>query len=786
MGDLRAERIERAERENPKRLAGVLVFVLLSSFATLLFFGREIYQQAPPVPETVMTTEGAIVYTGDDIRAGMDVWRSIGGQELGSVWGHGAYVAPDWTADWLHREAVLLLDSWARHEDARDFNSLGDERKAALTARLQGELRTNTYDAVTGAILISTERERAVRKVAEHYIALFGDAPELSQLRDDYAMPSNTVSTPERAERLTAFLFWATWACVTERPGSDITYTNNWPPDELVGNRPTGDMLLVSVASFVLLLGSIGGLTWYYAATRRRWEDETTSPLRDPLLGIVVTPSMRATHKYFWLVGGLLVVQMLTGVIVAHYGVEGVAFYGIPLADWVPYSLARTWHTQLGIFWIATSWLATGLFIAPVVSGAEPRFQRAGVNFLFLALIVIVVGSMAGQAMAIHQRLGAEMNFWFGHQGFEYVDLGRFWQAFLWVGLFVWLALLARCIWPAFKKAEGAERWLLGSFALSAAAIALFYSPGLFWGQHTNLAIAEYWRWWVVHLWVEAFFEVFAVVVVAFLFSRMGLVRKELALRACLFTTILYLVGGVLGMFHHLYFSGTTPVIMALGGMFSALELMPLVLVGHEAYENLTILRLTDWMKSYKWPVYFIVSVAFWNLVGAGLFGFLINPPIALYYMQGLNTTPVHAHTALFGVYGMLGIGLTLFCLRGLTIDKEWDTRALGFSFWAMNIGLSLMVLLSLLPVGLAQTWASVEHGMWYARSAEFLQHPTLETLRWMRALGDTIFAIGILGVGWFVVGLTMGWSIVGMRADVQVEGVAQTASGDGAGSAPE
>jgi nitric oxide reductase subunit B len=758
---------EQVHHSHAWRLAGLLALILVTSFATLLYFGREIYQQAPPIPERVITSDGVVIYTGDDIRTGMDVWRSVGGQELGSIWGHGAYTAPDWTADWLHREAVWILDAWARGEDGLDFEALPHERKAGLTARLERELRTNTYDATTGDIVISPLRRRAIQAVARHYQGLFGDDAALGDLRESYAMPAQTVSTPERAHDLTAFFFWATWACVTERPDSEITYTNNWPPERLVGNRPTGHMIVVSVASFVLLLGGIGGLVWYYAATRRRWEDDNTPPLVDPLLGVTVTASMRATHKYFWLVGALLVVQMATGVVVAHYGVEGTAFYGFPLSEWVPYSLARTWHTQLGIFWIATSWLATGLFLAPVISGREPAFQRAGVNFLFLALILIVAGSMAGQALAIHQRLGHEVNFWFGHQGFEYVDLGRFWQAFLLVGLFLWLALLVRCVWPAFRKAQGAERWLLGIFALSAAAIALFYSPGLFWGRHTNLAVAEYWRWWVVHLWVEAFFEVFAVVVIAFLFSRMGLIRKDLALRAVLFTTILYLVGGVLGMFHHLYFTGTTPVIIALGGMFSALELMPLVLIGHEAYENLTIVRRTPWMQAYRWPVYWFIAVAFWNLVGAGLFGFLINPPIALYYMQGLNTTSVHAHTALFGVYGMLGIGLTLFSLRGLTLDREWNTRALNFSFWAMNIGLALMVLMSLLPVGLAQTWASVEHGMWYARSADFLQHPTLETLRWLRVFGDTIFAAGILGVGWFVVGLTTGWSIRGTRADV-------------------
>ncbi|HEY9784164.1 MAG TPA: cbb3-type cytochrome c oxidase subunit I [Candidatus Obscuribacterales bacterium] len=113
----------------------------------------------------------------------------------------------------------------------------------------------------------------------------------------------------------------------------------------------------------------------------------------------------------------LLVVQVGLGAVTAHYGVEGSGFYSIPLSEWLPYAVTRTWHTQLGIFWIATTWLATGLFIAPAVTGYEPRFQRAGVNLLFLCLLVIVVGSMAGEWLGVQQKLGLNANFWFGHQG---------------------------------------------------------------------------------------------------------------------------------------------------------------------------------------------------------------------------------------------------------------------------------------------------------------------------------------------------------------------------------
>lgn len=736
-----------------------LIAVITGSFAVLGYYGSELYRQAPPIPERVVTTEGRVIYSGDQIREGQNVWQSMGGQEVGTVWGHGAYVAPDWSADYLHREAEWLLDHWAREEHQTTYEKLDDEDQAALKARLKRELRHNTYDPETGDLTVSPLRAEAMADVARHYAALFGHEPALAKLREAYAIPADTIRTPERQADLNAFFFWASWACSTNRPDSLISYTNNWPSESLIDNRPSGQIVVWSVLSFVLLLAGIGALAWYFAAQRGREDHDLDLPQEDPLQALRPTPSMKATLKYFWVVTALIVAQVGLGAVTAHYGVEGTGFYGIPLAKWIPYSLTRTWHTQFAIFWIATAWLATGLFMAPAVSGHEPRFQKLGVNFLFVCVLIIVVGSMAGQWLAVQQKLGNVTNFWFGHQGYEYVDLGRFWQLFLCVGLFLWLALMVRAMAPAFRQPD-TNRHLLGLFLLASAAIPLFYLPGLMWHRHTNLAIAEYWRWWVVHLWVEGFFEVFATVVIAFLFTRMGLLRKSTAASAVLFSTTIFLSGGIIGTFHHLYFTGTPTVILALGATFSALEVVPLVLIGFEAYENLTLSRARPWVAAYKWPIYFFVAVAFWNLVGAGLFGFLINPPIALYYMQGLNTTAVHGHTALFGVYGMLGIGLMLFCMKGLTVHHRWKTAPLAFAFWAINLGLALMVLLSLLPVGLMQTWASVERGTWYARSAEFLQTPTMETLRWLRILGDTIFAVGVLALAWFVLGLKTGWSL--------------------------
>lgn len=717
-----------------RRLWIGLAVTLLLSFGVLGWVGVRIYQLAPPIPERVISGDGRVVFKAGDVSAGQDVWRSFGGMELGSIWGHGAYVAPDWSADWLHRELVSVLDGWAAGEDATSYATLAPERQAALRERLTRQYRSNTYDAQTGTITVSVERARAIEENTAYYTKMFAEG------RDDYALPPGAVVEPERARQLAAFFFWTAWAAGTERPGEKITYTSNWPHEELIRNVPTSDAIVWTGVSILVLLGGIGGLGFWHAAKKKEDAPEGV-PQSDPMMGSTPTPSQLATVKYFWIVCALFMLQLLAGIITAHYGVEGSSFYGIPLAKILPYSVARTWHVQLGIFWIATAWLAAGLALAPSI-GQEPRRQKLLVNVLFAALVVVVLGSLVGELVAVHGSLSVTNVWWFGHTGYEYIDLGRFFQIGLLIGLVLWVVLVSRALWPALHRKD-AQRPLVVMLLISTIAIGGFYFAALGAGQHTNLAIAEYWRWWVVHLWVEGFFEVFATVIIAVLFVRLGLVRAAPASRAAVLAATIFLSGGVIGTLHHLYFSGTPTIALAFGAVFSALEVVPLMFLGFDAWENWRHTTSTSWMRSYRWPIYFFIAVAFWNVVGAGLLGFMINPPIALYYMQGLNTTPVHGHTALFGVYGMLGMGLILFTVKSLRPNLVWPDRLLKISFWSINLGLGGMVLLSVLPVGLLQTWAAVDQGYWYARSSEFLHTPLMGTLRWMRVVGDTVFAAG-------------------------------------------
>jgi len=717
-----------------------IVFVL--SFAALGYLGREIYLAAPPIPKEVRGADGALIFSGPQIRQGQQAWFKAGGQQLGTVWGHGSYVAPDWSADWLHREATGLRDVLAGEMYARQYLKLTETQRAAVDLQVTASMRANTYDPSGAVITLSKERSQVVATVAAHYEQLFGSDPALTPLRIQYAMPDGALPAREDREALAAFFFWSSWSAVTDRPGRPgVSYTSNWPYEPAVGNTMTSGSAIWTMASIIMLLAGIAAMVWWHSAHAQDGLP-VTPPAGDPLLQAVATPSMKATGKYFFVVIGLFLTQIAMGALTAHYAVEGRTFFGVPIAQVLPYTVSRSIHTQFGILWIATAWLATGLFVAPLLSGSEPKHQKLGVDVLFYALLLIVVGSTACSWLGSLSHAGFHFDFWFGAQGLEYTNMGRIWQILLFVGLLFWLFLLARALWAALKK-PSESRGLLAMVLLSATCIGSFYATSLAWGQNTHYSMIEYWRWWLVHLWVEGFFEVFATAVVALIFTRLGLVSARSATSAVIAETTVFLFGGILGTLHHLYWTGTPTSVIAVGAVFSALEVVPLALLGIEGWQNYQRSKAVPWVSAYRWPILFFVAVGFWNTVGAGLLGFTINPPASLYYVQGLNLTPAHGHGALFGVYGMLGIGLTLFCLRGLFDRLAHADRLLAWCFWTLNIGLAMMVFITLVPAGIYQASAAISKGLWYARSPEIVHSPVMETLVWLRVPGDIVFGAG-------------------------------------------
>jgi len=720
------------------QLRAIFLFFLVVCFGVLIFGGYLINREKPPIPVSIVDQNNKVILTGENIMEGQNYFFSRGGQHIGSIWGHGSYLAPDWSADYLHRLGLytaaryLGLDAEkARKFTQREFDEIESVKKAEVTALVIRDLRVNRYNAENGVLAFTAYQAEAFEYLKGYYTELFKDGNDRMGLQPGIARDDKD------GFLISSFFSWLAWAAGTIRPGQEVTYTTNWPYDPLVGNVPTADMVIWSIVSVVLLILALGLVLFFY--NRYMKEDDYTAilmPLKEP----TPSASQKATLVYFLVAIVLFLAQIGTGSLTAHFTVEGNKFFGLPIATILPYAVLRTWHLQLAIFWIATCFLATGLFIGPFV-GKEPKHQGKLVIVLFAAIVIVVLGTLTGTWLSVQGFLGSAA-YYLGHQGYEYIELGRVWQLLLIAGMLIWLVLVLCAIRPALKN-EKDKGGLTHLLLYSSIAIPLFYMAGLMYGKGSHLSDAEYWRWWVVHLWVEGFFEVFATVVMAFLLARIGAVSEKFAHTTVYLSIFLYLGSGIIGTFHHLYWSGTPAPIMALGGVFSALEVVPLTLLGFEAAMNFKTIEKAGPAYEYRWPLYFFIAVAFWNLVGAGVFGFLINPPIILYYIQGINTTPIHAHTALFGVYGLLAIALMLFSVRHIFRKDSWSDSLLKWSFWGLNGGLVLMTVVSLIPSGFYQFYYAVNNGIWYARSPEIASGDFIRTVSWFRIGPDIIFSAG-------------------------------------------
>ncbi|WP_199246137.1 nitric-oxide reductase large subunit [[Phormidium] sp. ETS-05] len=737
-----APAITAGSRPRQFSLPAWLVLICIVTFTVLLSAGAVIYKNAPPIPATVVSPQQEIILTQENIQKGQETYLARGGQHIGSIWGHGSYLAPDWTADVLHRwglaTAGILYNGDADFTQA-DLEALSAVDRATLQTRVQQEFKPNRYDADSGTLMLTKAQTQGLAKVFEEYQTL------LSQGSAVHSIPRGWFTDRTQIRDVTAFFTWTAWAAAANRPQAPFSYTANWPHDDLIGNQAPAQFLIWSIVSVIVLIAAIALFLFVYLTQEDA--EEIQAVTARPAIRLA-TPSQKVTTLFFGVAMALFFVQILMGMVTAHYAVEGDGFYGVPIQQYLPYAASRTWHLQLAVFWIATCWLAAGLYFGPRFGKHEPKFQAWGNGGLLAALTVVVVGSLVGAWAGVQGYLG-DKSFWFGHQGYEYVELGRLWQLLLIGGMVFWLWLMFRALKPALQ-AEGSKTGLNHFFMYSAITIPLFYASGLMYTNHTPLSVAEYWRWWVVHLWVEGFFEVFATVAIAYLCSELGFLKRSSALRATYLTTILYLGSGVIGTLHHLYFAGTPVFIAAMGAVASALEVVPLTLIGFEVVKSI---RLSQEAQGfYRLPLKFFMATCFWNLVGAGVFGFLINPPIVLYYSQGINTTPIHAHSALYGVYGSLAVALMLFALREITPDRAWDEKNLNFSFWWINTGLVVMMVCGLIPNGFYQLVQSVNHGTWYARSAEVISSPWMQWTVWLRIPGDIIFTVGAMMLVYCVV----------------------------------
>ena len=485
--------------------------------------------------------------------------------QFGSIFGHGAYLGPDFTADYLHRAALAVEAAY------------GGEGTDASRRTIE-DFRTNTYDPATKTVVYSDAQAAAYGNWWMHYHDFFANPV------GDTGLRPAAIDDPEDTRLLTAYFSWSAWVAAAERPGKDYSYTNNWPPEELVDNTPTADVVVWSVLSLIALLAGIGALLAVFG--RWNWlgwhgRDQQELSFRPPDR-VALTPSQKATAGFFLVMAALFLVQTLVGVASQHYRAEIGGFFGFDSDRFLPFNIVRTWHVQLSIFWVVTSFLAAGIFLTPMIAARkEPRGQHVLTYLLLGALVSSSSGSLLGELGGMHGWFG-DLWSWFGMQGFEYLDLGRFWQILLTVGLAFWVVVL----WRGLRSRLAVEHrtnmpWL---FFYAALALPAFYAVGLLAHPRATFAVADFWRFVVVHLWVEDFLELFTTVMVAYMFVLLGVVRQRVAMTVIFLDIILYSAGGVIGMAHHLYFNGEPAEVLALGAFFSALEVIPLTFLTLEAW----------------------------------------------------------------------------------------------------------------------------------------------------------------------------------------------------------
>lgn len=730
-----------------------VALVMLLGFVVMGFLAYRTYAASMPLPEKIVSAStGEEIISQEQITHGQELFQARGLQQYGSVLGHGAYLGADYTAEYL-RKATDIAAERDRTLGIPDFLTEDHDIHDAVVE----EFRTNRYNAETKVLEWTDNQIAAFEEIQKYYATYFG------QDSFEHGLPSNFITNPDEIRDLTAFFGWTAWAAGTQRPDLDYTYTNNWPAEPRVDNHPTADIVVWSVLSLIALIGGTGLIFAIYGRWSRTigWHSNETPNLDFTQPGEVgVTKSQKVIAWFFLVIVVLFLIQSLLGAAAQHYRAELTGFFGIPLQEILPYNVARTWHLQLSLLWTAGGLLAGGLFLAPFISRREPKRQHWLSWALLGALAFVIFGSMLFEWLSA-KGLVPEGSIW--SQQWEFLDLPRFFQILLTVGMFLWIFMIYRVLRTRLKTEHASNMpWL---FFFSGLTIPGFYAVGMLAGSSAHISVAEFWRFWVVHLWVEDFLELFTTIMVAYVFVLLGVIREKIGLGIIFLDIILYSIGGVIGTMHHLYFSGTPVEHMALGAFFSAAEVVPLTLLTVEAW---TFLQLGSRQRAsgdrpfpHRWAVLFLVAVGFWNFLGAGIFGFLVNLPIVSYYQIGTALTANHAHGAMMGVYGFLAIGLGVFAIRYLIPQRYWSDRAMKWSFWLLNIGLLWMVFISLLPLGIMQLYHSVGEGYVEARSLGYLTQPGNMVLEWMRMPGDVLFLAGIFPLIW------MGYKAVRHNKDV-------------------
>ena len=731
---------------NKKNWFTHFLIVAIISIAGLVYLGRETYVGAPPLANFV-TSNGQVLMTTEQLARGKEIFHLRGLMLYGSFWGDGAERGPDFTADAMHRIGASMRSYYEEETKRRTgAESLTGYEKDAIAQRVLREMHNNTYNAEAGTIVLNDAQVFAFDELLQHYTRMFTD-PTYPDRMD----PINQVSGEQNLRDLTTFFYWGGWVSAANRPGEEYSYTHNWPYEPEVGNVPTTATFIWTFISIFALWIGISVVLYVYGQMKEQPVDVfsqeganghslTTSDLENGY----VRETQRSTYKFFALAMIVFGLQVLGGVVSAW---DFIRPFGINLNELLPFTVSRSYHAILQIYWFFMCWVGYTIFFLPRLTKV-PKGQKFLINLLFFLSCVVAVGAVGGIYAGQRGWIDDTMSYWFGSQGWEFIELGRFFQWVLLLGFSLWIYIIYRGVkpWISVKNVWSVPAWLLWGSGV----MVLFLFFSVLMTPDSNFAISDYWRWMTVHMWVEVTFEVFTTVIVAYLLVQMGLVTRMMAERVIFLAVMLFFVTAINGISHNFYWIAKPTGIIAVGSVFSTLQVLPLLLLTLDAWQmRQEGGRAHEFRVQGKQVVVmegvwlFILGVNFWNIFGAGVFGSLITLPLVNYYEHATYMTGNHAHAAMFGVKGNVALAGMLFCLQHLFQRSAWSEKLVRMVFWSLNIGIALMMFLDLFPVGLYQIYVVLTKGLWYARSNEVVMGPVFATLTYMRSIGGAVFIFG-------------------------------------------
>ena len=468
--------------------------IALFMVSILIYYTANLQKEVPPIPKTVSSVSGEKLYTYEDVVQGKGYFQEFDLQDWGSLLGMGAYIGPDFTTEMLHYRTEFLYDYYGQEMYKKNNTQLTAIERGAVKERVKQDVKQQTKLLEEGTIYTDASAQAFHRNVAYITKMLVEGDPERAF--------KGGVIRPDEAVKIAAFFDWSQLVASTLRPGTTRSWSNDWPNVPQLDQGVSFNSHVVSLWEFLILwtLTIVVIFLSYEYLFKKEPEDKL-----EPALKITkLFPSQVKLLKYVPIVAALFVVQLIIGGYLSH-------LYTEPKGDFIfdqsilPFNVLRSIHTQLAILWVAVGWLVGGLLIAPWVANKDHKFPWL-VDVLWGALLVVAVGSMIGLYMGATGQL-RENWFWLGNEGRELINLGRIWDIGLVVGLVFWFLLVVSLI-----RKSATNNPLVSTIIWSAFAIATLYIAGMMPIHKIipNFTIDDYYRWWVIHLWVELTFELFA------------------------------------------------------------------------------------------------------------------------------------------------------------------------------------------------------------------------------------------------------------------------------------